>query len=113
MRRSARSSADARLPPWSKDGPQERAEYLAKMLGRNRRIGTATGILMARRRWSESQAFEAMAFEAIWRYARDSTTHTVRAPSGSGWWEVPGRSGPLLRIGGGHPLGMTVSTRSM
>jgi hypothetical protein len=63
---------------------QERAEYLAKMLGLNGRIGTATGILMARRRWSESQAFEAMALEATWRYARDSTTHTVRAPSGSG-----------------------------
>lgn len=56
---------------------QERAEYLAKMLGRNRRIGTATGILMVRRRWSESQAFEAMAFEATWRYARDSTTRIV------------------------------------
>lgn len=56
---------------------QDRADYLAKMLGRNRRIGTATGILMARRRWSESQAFEAMAFEATWRYARDSTTRIV------------------------------------
>jgi GAF domain-containing protein len=56
---------------------QDRAEYLAKMLGRNRRIGTATGILMVRRRWSESQAFEAMAFEATWRYARDSSTRIV------------------------------------
>lgn len=56
---------------------EDRAEYLAKMLGRNRRIGTATGILMVRRRWSESQAFEAMAFEATWRYARDSTTRIV------------------------------------
>jgi GAF domain-containing protein len=41
---------------------QDRADYLAKMLGLNRSIGTATGILMVRRRWSESQAFEAMAF---------------------------------------------------
>jgi GAF domain-containing protein len=56
---------------------QDRAEYLAELLGRNRRIGTATGILMVRRRWSESQAFEAMAFEATWRYARDSTTRIV------------------------------------
>jgi AmiR/NasT family two-component response regulator len=47
------------------------------VLGRNRRIGTAAGILMVERRWSESQAFEAMAFEATWRYTRDQTTRIV------------------------------------
>jgi GAF domain-containing protein len=55
----------------------ERTKQLAAVLGRNRRIGTAAGILMVERRWSESQAFEAMAFEATWRYARDQTTRIV------------------------------------
>lgn len=56
---------------------EDRTKQLAAVLRRNRRIGTATGILMVERRWSYSQAFEAMAFEATWRYARDQTTRIV------------------------------------
>jgi ANTAR domain/GAF domain len=39
---------------------QDRAHRLAIALESNRRIGTAVGILMARHRWLESDAFEAL-----------------------------------------------------
>jgi GAF domain-containing protein len=56
---------------------EARRRHLAAVLGRNRRIGTAMGILMADRRWSENEAYEALALEATRRYARDRTSRIL------------------------------------
>jgi GAF domain-containing protein len=49
---------------------QDRAHHLAVALKSNRRIGTAVGILMARHRWREGEAFDAL--------RRHSQDHNVR-----------------------------------